>query len=416
MRADADGHVTAPWLTAPESRAVLAALTAGGWPARFVGGCVRDALIDPGRDVADLDLATPERPERVIELMRAAGIRVVPTGLKHGTVTAFLGRHVFEITTLRRDVACDGRHAEVEFTDDFAADAARRDFTINAMSCDAAGRLFDPFGGAADLRAGRIRFVGDARRRITEDYLRIIRFFRFFARFGRPPADAEALAACAAEAAGIDRLSGERVSEELLRLLIAAGAATALELMRETGVLAHIVPWPIEVAPLVRLAAAWPDADPLLRLAALTRGAGPSPADIERLAMRLRLSNAERDRLGRLLLSDLPDVTGTPATRRRQMFELGAETYTDLVRLAHALGAADRAAAESALAHAAQWRPPAFPLRGDDLIARGIAPGPELGHLLAQVREAWVASDFSLDRDACLRRLDELIAAARPRP
>jgi poly(A) polymerase len=175
------------WLRAPASRQVLAALGANGHAARFVGGCVRDGLLglpDIGRE---LDVATPERPDQVIRLLEQAGLPAIPTGLGHGTVTTIADDRRFEITTLRRDVACDGRHAEVEFTDDFALDAARRDFTINAMSCDGAGRLYDYFGGRADLAAGRVRFVGDAAARIAEDYLRILRFFRFFAWYGRPP-------------------------------------------------------------------------------------------------------------------------------------------------------------------------------------------------------------------------------------
>jgi poly(A) polymerase len=244
---------TAPWLAAPESRRVLAALAADGRPARFVGGCVRDALLDPARDVADLDLATPERPERVMALCRAAGLKVIPTGLKHGTVTVHDGARTYEVTTLRRDVATDGRHAVVEFTDDFAADAARRDFTINAMSCDAEGRLFDPFNGREDLAAGRVRFVGDARARIVEDYLRILRYFRFYARFGRAPVDAEALGACAALAGGIGRLSGERVRQELLKLLVAPGAVASLGLMREAGVLGHVLPEADTIEPLERV-------------------------------------------------------------------------------------------------------------------------------------------------------------------
>ena len=194
-------------------------------------------------------------------LCAAAGLKVIPTGLKHGTVTVHGGRHQYEVTTLRRDVATDGRHAVVEFTDDFVLDAARRDLTINAMSCDGQGRLFDPFDGEADLGAGRIRFVGDPATRIREDYLRILRFFRFYGRFGRPPADGASLAACRELAPGIDRLSGERVRQELLRLLETVGAVAALELMRDTGVLRRILPEPPTLAPLARLAAAWPDAD-----------------------------------------------------------------------------------------------------------------------------------------------------------
>ena len=214
-----------PWLRAPASREVLAALAAGGRPVRFVGGCVRDGLLGLPDSGGELDLATPEPPERVMRLLEAAGLPAIPTGLAHGTVTTRVGGRQFEITTLRRDIACDGRHAEVAFTDDFRVDAARRDFTINAMSCDLEGRLYDYFDGRADLAAGRVRFVGAAAERIVEDHLRILRFFRFFARYGRPPADPEALRACRAAAPDLQRLSGERLQTEMRKLLKARRSA-----------------------------------------------------------------------------------------------------------------------------------------------------------------------------------------------
>jgi poly(A) polymerase len=403
-------RVEAAWLFAPESRRVLEALAAGGRPARFVGGCVRDALIHPELDAADLDVTTPEPPERVFELLEAAGIRVVPTGLKHGTVTALCGRHAFEITTLRRDVACFGRHAEVAFTDSFVEDAARRDFTINTMSCDEEGQLFDPFDGRADLLAGRIRFVGEARARIAEDYLRILRFFRFYARFGRPPADKEALAACAELAHGIDRLSGERIHQELFRILRTPRAVEALALMAETGVLPRVVPWPVRPEQLDRLVRAFPNADPLLRLAAPVRNGSATPDGLERLADRLRLSNAEAKRLHELLLLPLPDPAGAPREQRRAIYRLGAERYRDLVRLAVALGRAAPEDAATALERAGSWRPPAFPIGGADLLARGVRPGPDLGRLLEAVRRHWEEADFAPDRAACLARLDALLA------
>ena len=291
---------------------------AGGRPARFVGGCVRDALLDPGADAADLDLATPELPERVMALLAADGLQPVPTGLRHGTVSLRYSGRRFEITTLRRDVACDGRHAEVEFTDDFDADAARRDFTINAMSCELDGTLHDPMGGRADLAAGRVRFVGEARRRIAEDYLRILRFFRFHARFGRGEADAEALAACAELADGIDGLSGERIRQELWLILLGPRPAATLELMQAAGVLARVVPGAVALAHLDGLA----EPDALLRLAALLR-----PSDAARvtaLADRLRLSNDEpRAPGGAGLLSDARPE-GCRARQRRAIHRLGA--------------------------------------------------------------------------------------------
>jgi poly(A) polymerase len=395
-------RLRAAWLTAPESRAVLEALTADGRPARFVGGCVRDALIHPERDAADLDLATPEEPERVMALLRWAGIRVIPTGLKHGTVTALAGRHAYEITTLRRDVACYGRHAEVAFTDDFDEDAARRDFTINAMSCDGDGWLHDPFGGRADLLAGRVRFVGDARQRIAEDFLRILRFFRFYALFGRPPADPEAVAACAELADGIELLSGERVRQEILRILATPRAAAALELMQETGVLRRVVPWPIALLQLERLVAAWPEADP--------RDGAPTPSGVERLAERLRLSNAEARRLELMLLAPLPDPPAPPRAQRRAVYRLGAEAYADLVRLAVAVGRAGPEDAAACLALAGSWVPPPFPLGGGDVLARGVRPGPEIGRLLDAMRRWWEEEDFAPGREACLARLDRLLA------
>lgn len=408
--AEPTARVHAAWLTAPESRQVLAALTAGGKPARFVGGCVRDALIHPDQDAADLDLATPEPPERVMALLEAAGLRVVPTGLKHGTVTVLAGRHHYEVTTLRRDVACFGRHAEVEFTQDFDEDAARRDFTINAMSCDGEGRLYDPFGGRKDLALGRIRFVGRARARIEEDYLRILRFFRFYARFGRPPADEEALAACTELVRGIDRLSGERVRGELVRILAAARVVPTLELMDRARVLARVIPWPVDLASLGRLIGAWPKADPFLRLAALVRDQAPTAEGIARLAERLKLANAETARLTRLLLTPLPDAAAPPHEQRRAIHALGGALYADLIRLAVATGRAGAEDAERCLTLAQRWTPPEFPLRGTDLIRRGVRPGPEIGRLLDAVRRAWIEADFALDREACLARLDHLLA------
>jgi poly(A) polymerase len=403
--------VHAAWLRAPESRRVLAALMADGRPARFVGGCVRDALIHPEQDAADLDITTPEPPERVTALLEAASIRVIPTGLKHGTVTALCGRHAYEITTLRRDVACFGRHAEVAFTDDFTEDAARRDFTINTMSCDGQGRLFDPFGGRADLFAGRVRFVGEARQRIAEDYLRILRFFRFYARFGRPPADSDALAACAELAEGIDRLSGERVQQELFRILRTPRVVEALALMQATGVLARVVPWPARLEPLERLIDAFHGTDPLLRLGAVVRNGALPPESIQRLADRLRLSNAETERLRRMLRPPLPDPAAAPRAQRLAIHRLGGATYIDLVRLAFALGRASRADAEACLALAQHWRAPAFPLTGADLLARGVRSGPALGRLLDELRAWWAEADFVPDRAACLARLDALLAA-----
>ena len=286
-------------MTAPETKAVIAALTAGGAEVRFVGGCVRDAAI--GRAVTDVDIATHDLPETVIELLQAARLKVVPTGLKHGTVTAVVKGQHFEITTLRRDVETFGRHARVEFTDDWAADAARRDFTMNAMFLGIDGTLYDPFGGLADLRAGRVRFVGDARQRIKEDVLRLLRFFRFHARYGRGAPDAEGLAACRALAPLLPTLSAERVRDETLKLLRAPAPADVLRLMAREDILARYLP---EAHKFERLAAltALPterDApDGLRRLAAVLDVDGAGAREV---ATRLRFSNAEIKRLGAAL-------------------------------------------------------------------------------------------------------------------
>ena len=388
-------RVRARWLGEPGVARVMAALAVGGRPARFVGGCVRDALLDPGADTPDLDLATPERPEQVMQLLAAAGLKPLPTGLRHGTVSVVRWQRRFEITTLRRDVATDGRHAVVEFTDDFDADAARRDFTINAMSCEVDGTLHDPMGGRADLAAGRVRFVGEPARRIAEDYLRILRFFRFHARFGQGEPDPAALAACAAAAAGIDGLSGERVRQELWLILAQAEPLRALAPMAATGVLDRVLPGPVRPEALRREVLG---ADSLLRLAALLRPS--SAARVDALADRLRLSNQERERLAALVTTPLPE--GGDREQRRALHRLGADRYRDLVRLDLAAGRLAAEAGQHRLALAERWDAPAFPLTGADLLALGVPEGRELGRILAQIRAAWEESDFALDRAACL--------------
>jgi poly(A) polymerase len=392
------------WLIAPDSRRALQALMANGRPARFVGGCVRDGLLGLDQAGRDLDLATAEPPKQARALLEAAGFRVIPTGLAHGTVTAVTDARRFEITTLRRDVATDGRHASVAFTDDFQADAARRDFTINAMSCDREGRLFDYFGGRADLAAGKIRFVGPAAQRVAEDFLRILRFFRFLAHYGQPPPDAEALQACAEAAPEIARLSGERVQVEMRKLLEAKDPLPALRLMVETGVLAQLLPGrPAEDRP-ARLLALAPEADWLLRLAALLRG--QTLDAIERVAARWRLSSRDAERLAALSQEPLPPLRATPATRRRALHRTGVERYADLVRLAAAeerTGDAGAALAE-ALAESARWQPKALPITGHDVMGLGVPAGPAVGEVLARVEDWWVEADFSPDRAACLAK------------
>jgi poly(A) polymerase len=397
----------------PATLALLDALRAACIEARFVGGVVRDALL--GRPSADIDLATPALPEEIVAALEKAGIKAVPTGITHGTVTAVVNfpglppRH-FEITTLRRDLETDGRHALVAFDADWSEDAARRDFTINALYLDPDGTVHDPVGGLADLATHRIRFVGEPARRIAEDVLRVLRYYRFEARFGRGEGDVPARAACRDAVMLLPALSAERVAQELLRVLAVADPVPALRMMHEDGVLAAVLP---EAARLDRLAAlirVEPASDPVRRLAALV--------DVDQegaalLAERLHLSNAMRDRLAGLAKPWLLDPSGDERAQRRALYRLGTERYGDLALLLAAEGHIDRARLAEMLACAAAWETPHFPIGGRDVTALEIPPGPEVGRLLAAVRGWWEAGDFRADRAACLARLDELIARER---
>ncbi|CAO3445244.1 CCA tRNA nucleotidyltransferase [Azospirillum largimobile] len=394
-----------PWMTAPESRAVFAALDAGGADARFVGGCVRDAWL--GRPVKDIDIATHAPPERVMELLEAAGIRVIPTGIAHGTVTALCGGKPYEITTLRRDVETDGRHARVEFTDDWVEDAARRDLTMNALSCTPDGAMFDPFGGLADLAAGRVRFVGEARRRIEEDVLRLLRFFRFHAHYGRGEPDAEALAACRELAPRLPTLSGERVRGELFRLLTAACAAAVWRLMMGQGIMVHLLPEAMDTDRLDRLIAVERDLgimpDPTRRLAAVLDSDRPGAL---RAAEALRLSNHERDRM--LALVEPPVVLMPSDDRkalRQGLYRIGdGELFCDLLLVAAAVhdGPLDLTALRAAMSVAGDLPNLRLPIAGRDLLDLGIPRGPAVGEMLKRVEGWWIAEDFQPGREVCL--------------
>jgi poly(A) polymerase len=404
-----------PWMTAPETRAVLAALTREGAVVRFVGGCVRDTVL--GRPVRDIDITTHQPPTTVIRLLEAAGLKAVPTGLKHGTVTAVAGKAHFEITTLRVDVETYGRHARVEFTNDWRGDAARRDLTINALFMGADGTLYDPFGGLDDLRRGRVRFVGEATRRIREDVLRLLRFFRFYAHYGKPPPDAEGLAACRELAHLLPGLSGERVAGELLRLLEAPDPATVLDLMESEGVLRHLLPEARRIERLRALVAIEAGENiaphPLRRLGAAL---GVDEAGVRAVATRLRLSNLERDRLlaqtGKMAAADEKGV-------RRLLHRLGPDTALDMMLLywadEKAAGGADEAAYRRYLTVIEEWRPVALPVRGADVLALGVAKGPAVGRLLSCVETWWIEGDFRAGRKECLEKLGELIASSEHR-
>ena len=388
-----------PWMTAAPTAAVIAALEAAGGSgcARFVGGGVRDAAL--GRAIADIDIATPLVPAAVVAALHAAGLGAVPTGIEHGTVTAIADHRPFEITTLRRDVETDGRRAVVAFTTDWAEDAARRDFRLNALYLDPQGRLYDPVGGGVeDAQAGRIVFVGDAETRIREDYLRVLRFFRFTAWYGRGEPDAAALAACAKLKDGVTGLSGERLSKELLKLLAAPDPRLAIGLMARTGVLAKVLPYPLRLERFEAMVAL--DGDPGLRLSALA----PDDAEaVGAVAIRLRLSNSLRDRLA----AAVPGVElgMTDAQARAAIYREGAAVFRDRVLKRWAEAPAEETDARRLLALAASWAPPKFPVRGADLVKLGVGRGPEVGRRLAEAEAWWIAGDFTADRAALLERL-----------
>ena len=388
------------WMKEPATKTVLAAL-GGSSLARFVGGSVRDALL--GRAILDIDIATKLAPQEVMKRLAAARIRAVPTGLAHGTVTAVVPPRAFEITSLRRDVETFGRHARVVFTEDWAQDARRRDFTMNALFLDERGRIFDYVGGLADLRAGRVRFVGRAEERIREDVLRLLRFYRFTAHYGRTPADAEARGAAREAAYLLPRLSGERVRAETMKLLLAPDPVPTLAMMREDGVLAVILPEAGALDRLAELVKLEPVADALRRLAALIGGGA------EQVAARLKLSKAERERLAALAKPAPVDLAADEPAQRRALHRLGAPLYRDLVLL-RAAESRNAARAGTLLALAAAGLPP-FPLRGRDATRHKVPPGPAVGRLLAAVEAWWEAGDFRADRKACLAELRRLIAA-----
>lgn len=380
------------WASDAPARALLDALGEG---ARFVGGCVRDALT--GAAPADLDLGVPYPPEETLGRLARARIKAIPTGIEHGTITAVAHGKAFEVTSLRRDVETFGRHARVEFGADWRDDAARRDFTINALSLAPDGALHDYFEGRADLAQGRVRFIGDASARIREDVLRILRFFRFHARFAHGEFDAAALLACRECAAMLPTLSAERVRAEMFRLLEGPRAAEMLRAMRAAGALAHWFPEADDAA-IERLAA----------VAGFEARVGVNPdairalacfqLDAKAFAARWRLSNAEASRLARLAAPKLRlDAAADAQALRRSFYALGADV-TDRALLDGAGNAELHEAAKN-------WRRPIFPVTGDDLRARGIAPGPELGRLLDKLESFWIAADFTPTKEKLLVEL-----------
>lgn len=407
------------WFEDPALKKVLSVLNADGGEARVVGGAVRNSLMD--LPVADVDIATTLLPEAVIERAAAAGVKAVPTGIAHGTVTLVVGGKPFEVTTLRHDVETDGRHAQVAFSNDWQADAERRDLTINALYAAASGEVVDLIGGLADLERRNIRFIGDAATRIAEDHLRILRFFRFFAYYGAGRPDAEGLRACAAARSKIKSLSAERVWSETRKLLAARDPGRALLWMRQVGILTEALPetekWGIDAVPALvatEQALGWVP-DPLLRLAAIVP---PDAQRLAKLAERLRLSKAEG--------GYLQDWANAPAVRDdlseaalvRLLYRFGSGGVITRLKLALAVARgkaegdfeemARTARLGSLLKRAESWKKPAFPIGGADALAAGLTPGPRIGELLAELEQQWLDTNFSMSRAALLVRLKEL--------
>lgn len=402
-RLDPDAH---PWMRAPATRAVMEALSPGDSDqARFVGGCVRNALL--GEPVDDVDIATPLTPDKAAAALSAAGLKVIPTGVDHGTLTVVSQGEPFEVTSLRKDVETFGRRAVVAFTTDWREDAMRRDFRLNAIYARPDGALFDPFGGLKDVAARRIVFIGRAEDRIAEDYLRILRFYRFNAWYARA-IDETGHRACAKLAGHIGELSVERVWKELKKLLAAPDPGPAVQAMREGHVLKHVLPVDIDLNLFLSIIAADRGKsrapDPLLRLAALL---GRDGAAMQRVVEHMKASNAEKARTKAMLAP--PSAFGVtklrPGLEARArdfaLYQMGADAFADQIRLAEAAGGGD---AEADLDAARCWRRPQFPLTGNDLIAAGFERGPEIGQRLSELEQAWAEGGFELDRDALLAR------------
>ncbi|WFU00553.1 CCA tRNA nucleotidyltransferase [Rhizobium sp. CB3171] len=407
------------WFQDGALQRVLALLNGDGGEGRVVGGAVRNSLL--GLPVADIDIATTLLPEAVVERAVAAGIKAVPTGIAHGTVTLVVDGKPFETTTLRRDIETDGRRALVAFSDDWQADAERRDLTINALYASADGEVVDMVGGLADLERRNIRFIGDAATRIAEDHLRILRFFRFFAHYGSGRPDAGGLRACAAARSKIATLSAERVWSEMKKLLAAKDPGRALLWMRQVGVLTEVLPetekWGIDAIPALvatEQALGWA-LDPLLRLAAIVP---PDAARLAKLGERLRLSKAEA-----AYLQDWANAPGikddvSEAAFDRLLYRHDASGIATRLKLALAVarGKAEGDFGEMAraarlgklLERTARWKKPVFPVNGGDALAAGVSAGPRVGEILGKLEQQWLDGNFAMNRAALLARLKEL--------
>ncbi|WP_419798764.1 MAG: CCA tRNA nucleotidyltransferase [Terasakiella sp.] len=393
------------WFCNPVSRRIMQVLGSRGRSARYVGGCVRDALLR--KPINDIDIATPELPQTVLGLLKENDIKAIATGIEHGTVTAICEGRSFEITTLRSDVSTDGRRATVAFCEDWLEDAKRRDFTFNAMSLDAEGTLYDPFDGQEDLKAGRVRFIGCAQDRICEDYLRLLRFFRFNAYYGKTAVDSEGLQACQKSADGLKQLSGERITQELLRLLEAPRPARWVDMMIRNDIFQKIIP-DILTRPQLEMLCAFEDQpDGLRRLACLLPN---DPHVIAGVAKRFRLSKAAEKRLmaARCTASLLDPMKGQDELRCF-LYRNGAVAARDQLFLYWAekgfSGIGPREQQVIALIDQWQVDPVVFPIQGADLLACGFTAGPRMGAVLKEIEDWWCAGGCRAEKEDCLREV-----------
>ncbi len=391
---------TTNWLSDADVKQLFSAFADAGQELRFVGGCVRDSVLE--KPFVDLDAASTATPDEAMALLEKAGIRTIPTGIAHGTVTALVGQRSVEITTLRRDETTDGRHADVSFTKDWEEDAARRDFTMNALYVSEAGELFDYHGGVADAKAGIVRFIGDADKRIKEDYLRILRFFRFHAHYAKTAFDADALRACGVHKDSIVRLSGERISHEMLKLLSAPQASESIAQMEESGILQPLLLSAQQLRGLIRLEQIPTILNmPLLKLASLLYDEPHANA----VGKRWRLSNYQMRQINQWLAYYTQiDVGLSEAKQKHYRRKWGTEIYQESVMLAYANSTAEWQDFALLLA-VCEWVPPVFPVTGDDLKSAGIAEGKALGDALSRLEMLWEESDYTLTKSELLSRI-----------
>lgn len=400
------------WLADPRLVDLFKALGAAPGESRIVGGSVRNALLR--EPIGDIDIATTHRPDVVVQLLEKAGLKAVPTGIEHGTITAVVGGRGYEITTLRRDVTTDGRRAVIAYSDDWQEDAKRRDFTLNAIYADADGTLYDPVGGIADLEARRIRFIGEPAHRIAEDYLRVLRFFRLHAWYGKGDLDADGLQASAAAKGQLKRLSAERIQKEMLRLIEADHPVEILRVMAATGILGEVLPGALAFDRFVRAVEIERDqlfsSDPILRLAALL----PDGEAAKAVGFAWRLSNADAARVSAVLDSKAKLVPYLSIREvRRLLYRIGPALFKDLAML--------RWAEDPKISNAPQWRAliavadswqrPQLPLTGHEVLAAGVPAGPMVGKVMSEVEEWWVDTDFPDDKFSLIERLKAVVQA-----